>query len=158
MVTVGHHVPDATRRVSYQLILISEPLFSLHGPVLQYRTNYPTMSSPATRRMQRNSQSATPRRTTRSSQAIMTSPLAGAAPSDQLFSEASQNFDGPLTNGSPLHPTLQDQPPVSSPLFFRSSPANGSVANSAVNTTPRPSGITAGGKLVPSYIHAMSLS
>ena len=84
--------------------------------------------------------------------------MAGAAPSDQLISEASQNSDGLLTNGSPLHPTLQDQPLMSSPLFFRSSPAHGPVANSAVITTPRQSGITAGGKLVQSKIQAMSLS
>ncbi|KAF2147099.1 uncharacterized protein K452DRAFT_282086 [Aplosporella prunicola CBS 121167] len=79
------------------------------------------MSSPAPRRSQRASQSATPRRSTRNSQIPETSPSAAAQP--QISTPSSR---------------LQHQNvPASSPLFFQSSPANGAgPSNGADAHTP----------------------
>src|ERR1700712_1156464 len=99
------------------------------------------MSSPA-RRTQRASQSATPRRTSqRSSEAPQSSPIhPDFGPDDQLRSEASQASQTSLQLPEQATPrasrTSQDisqNPSTSSPLFFQSSPANGSVSRSATN-------------------------
>ncbi|KAF2793309.1 MCM-domain-containing protein [Melanomma pulvis-pyrius CBS 109.77] len=89
------------------------------------------MSSPEKRRSQRSTASATPRRSgrnPRTSQMPSSSP-APAGPEDQLQSEASQASQrGPqgTPRNSRLQPTSTD-----SPLFFRSSPANGSGSGAA---------------------------
>jgi hypothetical protein len=115
------------------------------------------MSSPAQRRSQRNSASATPRRggrNARSSQIPSSSP-APAGPDEQLQSEASQASQ----RGSQATPRNQrlTSTQTQSPLFFRSSPINGSAsgaangagadADSEGDRTPRASGMTFGGTL-----------
>ncbi|KAK8242371.1 MCM2/3/5 family-domain-containing protein [Phyllosticta capitalensis] len=86
------------------------------------------MSSPAQRRSTRSSASATPRRSTRNSQVPQSSPLAAGA-DEQLRSEASQ--------GSQRTPRAraqqQNNVPASSPLFYNTSPANGSTAPNGAN-------------------------
>ena len=92
------------------------------------------MSSPTSRRSNRNSVNGTPRRSNRNSQAPMSdAPLPDAdAANGQPQPEAEQ----PLQQGTPTgnaqasQNTSQSQaPPTSSPLFFRSSP-NGSQSQS----------------------------
>ncbi|PSK46377.1 DNA replication licensing factor mcm4 [Elsinoe australis] len=127
------------------------------------------MSSPSSRR------TATPRRSNRPSEAPQSSPLQpGHGPDDQLRSEASQASNRQQSQETPRgNRTSQEtsqNPPTSSPLFFQSSPVNGSQQRSldgALNgangigissplrqsseapmddaQTPRPSGITNGG-------------
>lgn len=133
------------------------------------------MSSPSSRRM------ATPRRTSqRSSQAPQSSPLRpGYGPEDQLRAEASQASDASQSQETPrANRTSQDTSQdalASSPLFFQSSPVNGSTNRSATNglagalgmssplrqssaapddgaRTPRASGQTIGGKEIPATI------
>lgn len=109
------------------------------------------MSSPTKRRTQRSSASATPRRATRNS-AIPSSPAPMGA-EDQLQSEASQASSRGLLatpSGSRLQAgSTQSQ----SPLFFRSSPVNGSAgdANGAAESdggaTPKASAMNMGGKI-----------
>ncbi|KAF2730143.1 MCM-domain-containing protein, partial [Polyplosphaeria fusca] len=110
------------------------------------------MSSPGQRRSQRTSASATPRRSGRSgrSSQLPSSP-APAGPEEQLHSEASQASQrGP--QATPRHSRLQTETQSQSPLFFRSSPANGSsgAANAGAEPesdggrTPRASGMTIG--------------
>lgn len=72
-----------------------------------------TMSSPSGHRRQRSSQSATPKRSSRSSRAIPSSPPDPAAA--QLQSEAASSQG----NGTPRR-----APPSSSPMNYRSSPAD----------------------------------
>ncbi|KAL8634962.1 MAG: hypothetical protein Q9228_007499, partial [Teloschistes exilis] len=84
-------------RVTINIILPIAPILSLTA----------TMSSPASRRSHRKSASATPARSNRNSQQPASSPANAALRSPQ--------------------PQQQQQPPQSSPLFFQSSPANGSV-------------------------------
>lgn len=85
------------------------------------------MSSPASRRSNRNSVNGTPRRSAANSEALMSDPsLPDAdAANDQLRSEADQaSQDTPRANARSSQNTSQSQaPPTSSPLFFRSSPA-----------------------------------
>ena len=83
------------------------------------------MSSPAARRSQRNSLSATPARSNRNSLQPPSSPVAAMAP-NQTQAQAG------LTAASSLQRQSQGTPRASqhniassSPLFFRSSPANG---------------------------------
>lgn len=86
-----------------------------------------TMSSPTSRRSNRNSVNGTPRRSQRSSAAPMSdAPLPDANGADeQLQSESSQQDNTtPRGNARSSQITSQSQaPPTSSPLFFRSSPA-----------------------------------
>ncbi|KAF1984375.1 putative DNA replication licensing factor Mcm4 [Aulographum hederae CBS 113979] len=91
------------------------------------------MSSPASRRSNRNS--ATPRRTTRSSQVPQSSPLAASA-DDQLRSEASQGSQGLSVSGTPRGPPTQQNVPQSSPLFFGSTPAGSGAANGGIISSP----------------------
>ncbi|KAF2650960.1 MCM-domain-containing protein [Lophiostoma macrostomum CBS 122681] len=112
------------------------------------------MSSPTQRRSQRSSASATPRRSgrnPRSSQIPSSSP-APVGPEEQLQSEASQASQ----RGSQATPRNQrlTSTQTQSPLFFRSSPINGSAsavgngagadADSEGDRTPRASGMTIG--------------
>ncbi|ORY15968.1 DNA replication licensing factor mcm4 [Clohesyomyces aquaticus] len=108
------------------------------------------MSSPAKRRSQRTSASATPRRSARTSQVPSSDPPAG--PEEQLLSEASQaSASGP--RGTPRNSRLQAAS-TQSPLFFRSSPATGSASGAANGAgadgatdgdrTPRASGMNIG--------------
>lgn len=97
------------------------------------------MSSPAPRRSQRNSQSATPRRSVRGSQPIPSSPL--AAPNG-LFSDDAQYMPAQgsqqeVPNGVNAQRESQPDPGLSSPMFFNSS----SVANSDGDRTPRASAV-----------------
>ncbi|EON65493.1 minichromosome maintenance protein 4 (cell division control protein 54) [Coniosporium apollinis CBS 100218] len=99
------------------------------------------MSSPAQRRSQRNSASATPRRSARSSQVPPSSPLSNRSADDQLRSEASDASQRQGSQATPRAARLQPNVAASSPLFFRSSPANGSVngsgaVNGAVPSSP----------------------
>lgn len=108
-----------------------------------------TMSTP--RRSQRSSASATPRRSARaagSSQIPQSSP----GPDEQLQAEASLASQR-SSQATPRNPRFQEGA-ASSPLFFRSSPANGSSAGQAGagadrdtdgDRTPRASGMTIGG-------------
>ncbi|KAF2835085.1 MCM-domain-containing protein [Patellaria atrata CBS 101060] len=90
------------------------------------------MSSPASRRSQRNS--ATPRRNPLSSQAPQSSP-AGA--DQQLRFEASQASGHGGSQATPIASRLRQNIASSSPLFFNSSPANGSgAANGAPPSSP----------------------
>ncbi|KAF2676823.1 MCM-domain-containing protein [Lentithecium fluviatile CBS 122367] len=109
------------------------------------------MSSPAQRRSQRTSASATPRRSARgarNSQVPSSSP-APAGPDEQLHSEASQASQRGL-QATPRNQRLQSAS-TQSPLFFRSSPANASGSRAANapesddgGATPRASGMTIG--------------
>ena len=86
------------------------------------------MSSPASRRSNRNSLNGTPLRSNRDSEAPLSDPpLPDAdAANDQLRSEADGGLqqDTPRGNARSSQNTSQSQaPPTSSPLFFRSSPA-----------------------------------
>lgn len=106
------------------------------------------MSSPAQRRSQRPSASATPRRSTRNSQIPSSSP-APVGPDEQLHSEASQASQRD-SQATPRNSRLQSAS-TQSPLFFRSSPVNSSApANGAAESdggaTPRASGMTIGGR------------
>ena len=121
------------------------------------------MSSPTQRRSQRSSASATPRRDQREPEAPGSSPMqTGFGPDNQLRSEASQASDLSLQvpgQGTPRANGAQ-APPSSSPLFFRSSPANaaangvnvssplGQPPSSDGGQTPRASGQTIGGALI----------
>lgn len=77
------------------------------------------MSSPASRRFNRNSTDATTRRSNRDSQAPLSS--------DPVLPQQSGSAQNtPRGNARSSQQTSQSQaPPASSPLFFRSSPANG---------------------------------
>lgn len=110
------------------------------------------MSSPAKRRSQRTSASATPRRSARSGNSqIPSSSPAPAGPDEQLQSEASQaSHRG--SQATPRNSRLQSAS-TQSPLFFRSSPVNPSASGAANGAdesdggaTPRASGMTIGGK------------
>ena len=86
------------------------------------------MSSPTSRRSNRNSVNGTPRRSNRNSEVPMSDPpLPDAnAANDQLQSEADRasQQDTPRGNVRSSQNASQSQaPPTSSPLFFRSSPA-----------------------------------
>jgi DNA replication licensing factor MCM4 len=109
------------------------------------------MSSPAQRRSQRTSASATPRRSARgqNSEIPISSP-APAGPDEQLQSEASQATQ----RGSQATPrnTRFQTTSTQSPLFFRSSPANPSNSGPANGdeesdggATPKASAMTIGG-------------
>ncbi|KAK7533040.1 MCM2/3/5 family-domain-containing protein [Phyllosticta citribraziliensis] len=88
------------------------------------------MSSPAPRRSTRSSASATPRRSTRNSQVPQSSPLAAGA-DEQLRFEASQ---GSQTQSTPrARVQQQNNVPSSSPLFYNTSPANGSAPINGAN-------------------------
>lgn len=79
------------------------------------------MSSPAPRRSQRNSASATPVRPTRNSQQIRSSPMVPDRSRDQETpSTAPGQAQGQETPRASRQPVLS-----SSPLFFHSSPVNG---------------------------------
>ncbi|KAI9654350.1 MAG: hypothetical protein M1821_006666 [Bathelium mastoideum] len=119
------------------------------------------MSSPTSRRTARNSGSATPARSTRSSQVPASSPM-DLGPDEQLRSEASQASEREQDAQGTPSALRQTGIASSSPLFFRSSPANGSTARPSGNgvnissplgrdgnttdgdRTPRPSGLTIG--------------
>lgn len=75
------------------------------------------MSSPASRRSQRNSQSATPARISRTSQQPPSSPAAAVAPRQATSEQQDANQGTPRVS--------RQNVPSSSPLFFRSSPVNG---------------------------------
>ena len=102
------------------------------------------MSSPASRRSNRNSVNGTPRRSsTRGSETpISDPPLPDSdAANDQLQSEADQaSQNTPRADAQPSQNTSQSQaPPTSSPLFFRSSPA-GSQSQSQSQSLGVPAG------------------
>ncbi|KAF1945849.1 MCM-domain-containing protein [Clathrospora elynae] len=108
------------------------------------------MSSPAQRRSQRTSASATPRRSARgpNSQVPASSP-APAGPDEQLQSEASQASQRG-SQATPRNTRLQTAS-TQSPLFFRSSPVNPSGSGAADGAeesdggaTPKASGQTVG--------------
>jgi hypothetical protein len=110
------------------------------------------MSSPAQRRSQRTSASATPRRSARgqNSQIASSSP-APAGPDEQLQAEVSQASQRG-SQATPRNARFQTTS-TQSPLFFRSSPANPSgsgAANGADESdggaTPKASGMTIGGR------------
>ncbi|KAK7513009.1 MCM2/3/5 family-domain-containing protein [Phyllosticta citriasiana] len=88
------------------------------------------MSSPAPRRSTRSSASATPRRSTRNSQFPQSSPLAAGA-DEQLHSEASQGSQPQRTPRARVQ--QQNNVPSSSPLFYNTSPANGSTTANGAN-------------------------
>lgn len=97
------------------------------------------MSSPTGRRSARNSLSATPRRNTRNSQPVPSSPLVNSQ--NQFFSDdadAAQQTDMPAVVNGNSNGSAQTSQQVSSPLFFRSS----SIANSDGDRTPRPNHTT----------------
>ncbi|GME41062.1 Mini-chromosome maintenance DNA-dependent ATPase [Neofusicoccum parvum] len=98
------------------------------------------MSSPAQRRSQRSSASATPRRSQRNSQIPPSSPLAAAA-GQQLQSDASHA-------STPRSRVQQQHAPTSSPLFYRSSPAGSSAPANGNDAdgdrTPRASAMNVG--------------
>ncbi|KAF2478320.1 MCM-domain-containing protein [Lindgomyces ingoldianus] len=112
------------------------------------------MSSPAQRRSQRSS--ATPRRNGRSARnsQIPSSSPAPTGPEQQLHSEASQASER-VSQNTPRNARLQTAS-TQSPLFFRSSPVNGSASGAGNGAgasadavtdgdrTPRASGITIG--------------
>jgi DNA replication licensing factor MCM4 len=123
------------------------------------------MSSPSHRR-QRSSQSGTPKRSSRkSSQPVASSP-AGDPSAAQLLGEAASSQVG--SQGTPRNAGLS-----SSPLFFRSSPANGAttgrnmdvssplrqqvttdlVMSDGGDRTPRPSGQLIGGMSTLTSVH-----
>ena len=84
------------------------------------------MSSPASRRSNRNSVNGTSSRRDRNSDAPMSDPPLPDPASDQLQSEADRasQQDTPRDNARSSQDESQSQaPPTSSPLFFRSSPA-----------------------------------
>ncbi|KAF2244868.1 MCM-domain-containing protein [Trematosphaeria pertusa] len=105
------------------------------------------MSSPAQRRSQRSSASATPRRSARSarnSQIPSSSPAPGG-PEEQLHSETSQASQRE-SQATPRNSRLQTAS-TQSPLFFRSSPVNGSGSGAPEDdggATPKASGMTIG--------------
>ncbi|KAF2115407.1 MCM2/3/5 family-domain-containing protein [Lophiotrema nucula] len=109
------------------------------------------MSSPAQRRSQRSSASATPRRSGRGARSSQV-PSSPAGPEEQLRSEASQASQRPSQQATPRHSRLQTATQSQSPLFFRSSPANGSASGAATGAgaeedgdrTPKASGMTIG--------------
>lgn len=113
-----------------------------NGPlhILTHRLPPDAMSSPASRRSNRNSVNGTPRRTSaRNSEAPRSSPALpdADAANDQLRMEAEQaSQDLPYENTpraavrSSQNTSQSQNPPTSSPLFFRSSPANGSQSQS----------------------------
>ncbi|KAF2268865.1 MCM-domain-containing protein [Lojkania enalia] len=113
------------------------------------------MSSPAQRRSQRSSASATPRRSGRSARnsQIPASSPAPAGPDEQLQSEASQASQR-APQATARNSRLQTATQSQSPLFFRSSPTNGSASRDANGAgadggtdgdrTPRASGMTIG--------------
>ena len=96
------------------------------------------MSSPsASRRAQRSRQSATPRRSNRSSQPVPSSPLAVGGADNQLLSEASeasqrQNSPSIRTNAN------KSRAKDSSPLLFRSSPAATDLRSDGANRSSPP--------------------
>ncbi|KAF2088396.1 MCM-domain-containing protein [Saccharata proteae CBS 121410] len=93
------------------------------------------MSSPAPRRSQRDSQSGTPRRSARNPQTHRSSPV-GAGADEQLRSEASQSSQRqPAQSETPRSRAQEQSFPASSPLFFRSSPANPSGAANATGAS-----------------------
>ncbi|WPH04877.1 Hypothetical protein R9X50_00777400 [Acrodontium crateriforme] len=110
------------------------------------------MSSPTSRRSNRNSVDGTPRRrntNSRGSEAPMSDaslPDADAA-NDQLRSEAGmeQNGSGQNTpranNGQSSQNTQSQEPPTSSPLFFRSPSGSQSQSQSQTLNPPGPRGI-----------------
>jgi DNA replication licensing factor MCM4 len=113
------------------------------------------MSSPEKRRTTRSSASTTPRRSGRNprSSALPSSP-GPAGPDDQLQAEASQASQrGP--QATPRNSRLQDSNTTESPLFFRSSPANGSATGAGADemdeddggATPKASAMNIGGIL-----------
>lgn len=81
------------------------------------------MSSPAPRRSQRNSQSATPSRSLRSSQPPRSSP----APAEASSQNGSKNGTPRQARASQL---------ASSPMFFQSSPANGNGSAAGAPSSP----------------------
>jgi len=89
------------------------------------------MSTPS---RQRNSQSATPRRSARnSSQALPSSPTQGAGPAaGQLFGENASSQDD-RAEGTPRGSA--QAPPTSSPMFFQSSPARRTAANGNIDVS-----------------------
>jgi DNA replication licensing factor MCM4 len=82
------------------------------------------MSSPTSRRSNRNSTGGTPRRSNRNSQGPMSdASLPGSDPPNEQAARASQRGT-PRAGARSSQDTSQSQaPPTSSPLFFRSSPA-----------------------------------
>jgi DNA replication licensing factor MCM4 len=127
------------------------------------------MSSPSHRR-QRSSQSGTPKRSSRkSSQPVATSPSMDPSAA-QLLGEAASSQAG--SQGTPRNVPLS-----SSPMFFRSSPANGAstgrnvdissplrrqVTNDLAMTdggdrTPRPSGQLIGGMFIATSVQYLIL-
>ncbi|KAF2711307.1 DNA replication licensing factor mcm4 [Pleomassaria siparia CBS 279.74] len=120
------------------------------------------MSSPEKRRSQRSTASVTPRRSGRNNprgSALPESSPAPAGPEDQIQTEASQaSHRGP--QATPRNSRLRESNNTDSPLFFRSSPANGSGSGAANGAgvdamdedededdggaTPKASGITIG--------------
>jgi DNA replication licensing factor MCM4 len=109
------------------------------------------MSSPAKRRSERTSASATPRRSARGQNSqISDSSPAPAGPDEQLQSEASQASQRG-SQATPRNARFQTTS-TQSPLFFRSSPANPSGAGpvngddeSDGGATPKASAQTIGG-------------
>lgn len=104
------------------------------------------MSSPTSRRSNRNSVNGTPRRSTRGSEAPMSyPPLQDAdATNDQVQSEAGQasQQNTPTGNVRSSQNTSQSQaPPTSSPLFFRSSPQVESQSQSRSLNVPAATGV-----------------
>ena len=110
------------------------------------------MSSPTKRRSQRTSASATPRRSARGSQIPPSSPAPARGPEEQLQSEATQASQR-SSQATPRNSRLQTETSTQSPLFFRSSPVNGSGAGNGTGVdaetdgdrTPRASGAHIGG-------------
>ncbi|KAL9116820.1 MAG: hypothetical protein Q9187_006649, partial [Circinaria calcarea] len=82
------------------------------------------MSTPGSRRSQRNSLTSTPVRATRNSQQAPTSPVAATAPSQSGARVALS----PQGNLQATPRVGRQDVPSSSPLFFRSSPVNGAGA------------------------------
>jgi len=151
-----------TRRVSPAIYLIPLPLSVRRWSHTQNQN--PKMSSPSHRR-QRSSQSGTPKRTSRKSSQPVPSPSLDPSAA-QLLGEASSSQAG--SQGTPRNAPLS-----SSPMFFRSSPANGAATgrNADINSplrqqvtndlvmsdggdrTPRPSGLLIGGMFTFISVH-----
>ncbi|KAK5117188.1 hypothetical protein LTR85_008956 [Meristemomyces frigidus] len=101
------------------------------------------MSSPTSRRSNRNSVNGTPRRSARGSQAPPSSDpvVPDAAADDQQASQNGSQQNTPRGNARSSQQTSQSQaPPTSSPLFFRSSPA-GSQSQSQSLNVPAANGV-----------------
>lgn len=126
------------------------------------------MSSPPQRRPDGSSEAGTPRRSPTNTDAIRSSPMqTDFGPDDQLQAEASQASIPSLQvpdQGTPRANSASQNnsqiPATSSPLFFRSSPANPSIDGSVHGVpisspappsdggaTPRASGQTIGGRV-----------